>query len=129
MRGGGDDGTLLHRAAIYDRADVIDLLVERKVDINVRSRRGWSAYHWAASYGATSALSKLISVNETHVDDVNNDDRTPLMRAAMLGRVECVKLLLLHKSNIRLKAKDGHTALDFARRNNRVEVIKLLEGV
>ena len=129
MRGVLNDGTLLHRAAASDRADVIDLLVARKVDINVRSLGGRSAYHGAAMNGATSALNKLISVDETRVDDVNNNDVTPLMLAAMYGHVECVKLLLLHKSNFRLKNKGGYTALDFARRFNYVVAIKLLEDV
>ena len=126
---GRDGGTLLHRAAKYDRADVIDLLVHRKVDINVRNRVGSSAYHWAAGYGATSALRKLISEDETRVDDVNNYDVTPLMYAACYGRVECVKMLLLHKLNLRLKDEYGDTALDWARMWKRVEVIKLLEDV
>ena len=126
---GRDDVTLLHRAVEYDRADVIDLLFERKFDINLRNCYGSSAYHWAAGNGTTSALKKLISVDETHVDDVDNHDRTPLMYAAWNGHVECVKLLLLHKSNFRLRAKGGRTSLDLARVMKHAEVIKLLEDV
>ena len=72
-------------------------------------------------------MEMLMNADETHVDDVDKNNRAPLMLAAMPGHVECVKLLLLHKPNIRLKDKDGDTAIDHARVNKFVDVIQLLE--
>ena len=123
------DETLLHLAAKYDRADLVEILIAHKIDLNVRDSRGRSAYHAAAWFGATSALNVLISADGTHIDDIDNYNRTPLIWAAVCGRVECVKLLLLHKSDFRLEDNRGRTALDHARMDEHVEVIKLLEDV
>ena len=52
----------LHRAAICDSVDIIQLLLDYNVDIEIRSLHfGRSALHWAAVYGYLGVISLLIA--------------------------------------------------------------------
>jgi len=53
-------------------------------------------------------------------------DKTALMLAAREGHFECVRELLKNGANVNLWDRDSRTALDYAQRNRRVEIAKLL---
>ena len=119
--------TLLHVAALFDHDRLINLLVERNVDLDARNDEGESAYHLAAKYGSTSSLQTLLEADPHHVDDVDLLKCTPLMWAVLRDEVNSVELLVRFKANLSLVDDNGRTALDLARRWNHVEMIKLLE--
>ena len=49
------------------------------------------------------------------------------MYAAEKGHIEIVKLLLDHGADINAKDKDGKTALDLARENNKEKIVEYLK--
>ncbi len=69
-------------------------------------------------------LQHLISVKA----DVNKicDDKSPLMYAAKYGELEAAKLLINAGAKIDLKNKEGRTALDYARKYDKKELIDFL---
>ncbi|TZG00212.1 ankyrin repeat domain-containing protein (plasmid) [Chryseobacterium panacisoli] len=55
------------------------------------------------------------------------DGKTPLMFAAKYGNTEFAKKLLANGAKKEIKTSAGYTALDYARKYEKPEIIKLLE--
>ena len=114
---------------------MVKQLIERNVDLDARDGLGESAYHVGALCGSTSSLQTLLEADPHHVDDVDESKKTPLMLAVMCDQVKSwgdqvksVEVLVRFKANLSLVDDEGLTALDWARRKNHVECIKLLEN-
>lgn len=71
-----------------------------------------------------SPCSRLISVDYIH----SATSATPLMVAAGRGFPAVVEQLLALGANANLRASNGWTALDWAKRFNQAEVVELLEA-
>lgn len=111
-----DDVSLFKRALQEDQI-VVDscLLLEKKpyslFAISIRSK-------------SIKILQDLISIKA----DVNKicDDKSPLMYAAKYGELEAAKALVKAGANIGLKNREGKTALDYARKYEKKELIDYL---
>ena len=90
--------TPLHRAAIHNKIEAVAALISHGADVNARK-----------AYGGT-----------------------PLMMASYCGRAKAVEALLDAGADKELKATSGFlkgkTALDIARRENKGDVVAILEG-
>ncbi|MGC8068855.1 ankyrin repeat domain-containing protein, partial [Salmonella enterica] len=74
----------------YGNIPVVKLLLAREVEVN---RPGWTALHYAAINGS-SEIVKLLLDASAYVDAESPDDKmTPVMLAAMRGRVAAVEVL------------------------------------
>ncbi len=69
--------------------DVLD------IDYNMADNEGNTPLHYAAQAGHVEVVSFLLTkVRTIQVDPINNYGFTPLMKAALQGRIKCSKLLL-----------------------------------
>ncbi len=82
-----------------------------------------------AIYGKKNAdeVFEFLITAGANVNQTSNGGQTPLMAAAMIGRVEIVKRLLDAKADPNLKTKAGKTALDAAIKRKREAVVKILK--
>ena len=59
--------------------------------------------------------------------DLICDDKTPLMYSAKYGNIDFAKMLLENGANKRVTSNKGNTALDYAKKYDQKELIKILE--
>ena len=83
--------------------EMLDLLEDIPgVDYNIPDNEGNSPLHFAAQAGHVEVVSFLLNkVRTIQVDPINQQGFTPLMKAALQGRIKCSKLLLFSgKQNV-----------------------------
>ena len=133
---GKEGDTLLHSPAWYGDVEMVQVLLNYKVDVNTRRDGGWASLY-DASYGACSttihnvvqSLPDTIQLLLEHGGDVNiraHNDWTPLHGATVNGRVKVICMLLEHGANVDARDDGGRTPLHEAAENGRVEVVQVL---
>jgi ankyrin repeat protein len=97
-------------------------LIERDADVN---KPGWTPLHYAAT-GGHSEMIRLLLDNHAYIDAESPNRSTPLMMASSYGNAASVKLLLDEGADPMLVNEQGLTAVDFARRAGREDVVILI---
>jgi ankyrin repeat protein len=109
--------TPLHVAAQRGGKEMIDLLLARGADPDVRSRGAWTPLHQAASSANLPAAQALLDKGAA-VNAKNDTGRTPLHLAAGGQRAHSaavVELLIARKADVNAKDDDGRTPLHLVR--------------
>jgi len=125
----GDDGYAIWQAAHKGDRTGLTRLVELGMDVNARDEEGYTAIILAAASGHTDCVNILISFRA----DVNaqNSDKallvTALHCAAIGGWPSCAESLVKAGADLSIRDGAGDTALDWAIRENHLEIVELLE--
>ncbi len=113
--------------------EIIRVLLDAGADVNARAGSGGST---ALTYACGDAYIEIVRMLLDAGADVNiqaGTGWTSLMEVAIKPETSdslmCATALIEANANIALKNKDGKTALDLARENNNVEIVKLLENI
>lgn len=142
-----EGATPLHFAAIGNGTQVVDVLIERGADFAATDDEfratplGWAneggrtsmvrhlvtrgaevGLHQAAAYGLIDQVRRLLRARPAQVDQQDGYG-TPLHQAALWGHADIVELLLRHGANPELRARNGRTALQVARRQIRSDAM------
>ena len=119
------DESPLMMAAMRGDLKVATALIAKDADVN---KTGWTPLHYAASssQGEQLAVAKLLLENAAYIDASSPNGSTPLMMAAMYGNVDTLKLLLDEGADPTLKNQLGLTAVDFAQRADRKDMVELI---
>ncbi|XP_028656342.1 ankyrin repeat domain-containing protein 49 [Erpetoichthys calabaricus] len=81
---------------------------------------------WACEKNRLSTVKRLLSAHVELVNVTDDDQYTPLHRAAYSGHLEVVQELLAHNANIHAKTVDGWTPLHSACKWNNAKVASYL---
>lgn len=105
---------LLSVAAAYNPF-LVPLFLEHKLDVNQRSRNGYTPLMYAADSGpsAFEALKLLVEYG-ADPNAVANDSWTALMSAARAGDYRTVDFLMAHGADPRQRSSTGDTAMQIA---------------
>ncbi|KAF6174777.1 hypothetical protein GIB67_031301 [Kingdonia uniflora] len=117
--------TLLHLAIAQSRADLVQLLLEFKPDVEARSRSGKSPLETASAVG-DSLIVELLLAHRASTERSDSSTWGPLHLAARGGHVEVMRLLLLKGANVDALTEDGQTALHLAVKERRRDCARLL---
>lgn len=82
-----------------------------------------TCYHWAAKRGYKELLEFFISKGN-HINQFDNNRRTPLWLAARNNQLETVSVLLQHGANPFLDSKDGKKPVDVTTDKNVEKLIR-----
>jgi len=76
--------------------EMLDVLEDvSELDYNIPDNEGTTPLHYAAQAGHVEVVSFLLTkVRTIQVDPINHQGFSPLMKAALQGRIKCSKLLL-----------------------------------
>ncbi|CAJ2513367.1 Uu.00g014860.m01.CDS01 [Anthostomella pinea] len=106
---------LMIAASVKDGDALVDMLLQRGADVNQKNNNGQTALHFVASKSHLEVARKLLD-NKPPASARVRDKRGqyPLHRAAAVGSVPLVKLLLEHRSPLNATDVAGYTALHHA---------------
>jgi len=105
-----DDVSLLHLAAFFNRADIMQILLEKGANVNAKATFGETPL-LCTTYRNSLECFHLLLANKADISLVNNVKFSPLMCAACHNYVEMTKTLLSKGASVDSKASDGYTAL------------------
>ena len=119
------DESALMLAAIKGHQELAKTLIERDADVN---KTGWTPLHYAASgvQARQPAMVALLLEQHAYIDATSPNGSTPLMMAAQYGTHEVVQLLLAEGADPTLKNLIGLSAVDFALRADRNEIVQTI---
>jgi len=141
--------TLLHVAAWYGFAEIVELLVNASADVNARTYRGWTPLHHALRLPRNEALRadlleektqiiEFLISNGANVNAQENTGATPLMIFALASSLaqdntQFISQILeiFSRSDVNLNARSsiGITALSFAAsRSNESVLVWLIQN-
>ena len=126
-KSGGTSALML--AARKGHLEIVELLLQGKAKVGLRSRRGTSALSMAAEEGQIEVVEALLSSSggdRPNIHDTDDDGYTALGVACENGHAPCVQALLRAKSDPNQQRKNGWTSLITSSYNGYVEVVKAL---
>ena len=117
------DESPLMMAAIKGDVEAVKALIARDADVN---KTGWTPLHYAASGTSEHqvAMVQLLLEHHAYIDAASPNGSTPLMLAAQYGPREVALLLLEQGADPTIKNQLGLTAVQFARRAERQELVQ-----
>tara|TARA_Y100001970_G_scaffold268653_1_gene360190 strand:- start:1499 stop:2251 length:753 start_codon:yes stop_codon:yes gene_type:complete len=104
--------TALLYGILNNRPDIVEILLKKGVDVNVKDSEGYTALITASDMGRTDIVEMLLE-NGANMNETNNYDETALMVAREKGRTEIVELLetRLNKQEAMEQVKDRVTKI------------------
>jgi predicted nucleic-acid-binding protein len=99
---------------------ILDILVERGIDVDNTNQMGHTALH-AAAVGEKIDFIEYLIAKGANVNAVDSDETTPIMLAAWKGNLEVVRFLVEKgKADVNLKNKIGLGIVDYAQKHTQV---------
>ncbi|XP_067087415.1 histone-lysine N-methyltransferase EHMT1a [Osmerus mordax] len=108
-----DDGgwTAITWAIEYKHRELVQLLLSRGADVNIRDKEENICLHWAALSGSDDIAQQLLDARcDLHAVNIHGD--SPLHIAARENQLDCVTLFLSRGGDVNLRNSEGETPLD-----------------
>lgn len=119
-----------------NQLNVVELLLQKDVDINFKDANGCNALHIACTQGFTQTVHVLLNYWAVQkrkdperifeIDVKDNLSLTSLMKASINNHLEIVKLLLMFGANPRIMTQRGESSLTLACMQENEEICERL---
>lgn len=120
----GQGNTPSSEAARDGHREAVEILLERRVDLNAKKSQPTAALFRVSVHGDYEVV-KLLLQFSADANAIDRKNRTPLIWAAAIGHYEVVKLLLQRSSNADHRDTNGRTPSPHAARNGHEEIVGL----
>ncbi|QPN31558.1 MULTISPECIES: ankyrin repeat domain-containing protein [unclassified Diaphorobacter] len=119
------DESALMMAALRGNLPAARGLIAREADVN---KTGWAPLHYAAASTTADAAAMVALLLEHHayIDAASPNGTTPLMMAVRYGTADAARLLISEGADPSLKNQLGLSAVDFAMRADRQDMVQLV---
>ena len=117
--------TPLMNAALNGNVQAVESLMKRGADPSLMDNRGWNTLHNAAQGGNTDIIS-LIHAHLPNIESKTSKGHTPLMVAALCGKLHAVKWFLEKGATVACEDKRGWNMLHFAAEGGDTDIISLI---
>ncbi|PSN47903.1 hypothetical protein C0J52_03375 [Blattella germanica] len=104
---------LLRTAVQNEQWNILNMLIQKHIEINARLGEGHTILHWAARQGKPEAILELVRLG-ANVNITNDYGNTPLHCAAKSGSLSVVTMIVKLGGDVGIKNNDGDTALYLA---------------
>ena len=98
-------------AAIDGNVNKMKKLLAQGHNPNKMDKSGYTALHYAARGGCINVVTILLDNGADPNSQTPSGKTTPLHRAAYMGHLDCIKVLLAHGAKFDLVDSDGRSAL------------------
>uniref|UniRef100_A0A182R2W9 Uncharacterized protein n=1 Tax=Anopheles funestus TaxID=62324 RepID=A0A182R2W9_ANOFN len=119
---------LIHVAILVARQDIVQRLLELRVDVSVVNRKRSTPAHLAASiklFNVCQIVKMLLDYDPSQIDTLERMNNTLLQSAVSLNKLKLLHLVLQYKPNLLLR-HNGMTALGMAIVLKHIECAKCL---
>ena len=101
--------------ACMNRTDKVSnyLLLQNKIDVNIRDKKNKPAISWACAKGLFNTVKKLID-KKALINVQDQDGWTPLQEAAFEKEYEIVNLLIKNRAKLEITENNGISAIHWA---------------
>ena len=119
------DITCLGFAGRFSNTRTVQQLVEAGADVNATDSSGRTPLHWAclSTIEVKQKVEHLLSCDASLIRARNNDNDTPLHRAALHGNDTAISVLIQHGAEVNERGDVGRTALHLACSEGKVACI------
>jgi ankyrin repeat protein len=118
--------TALHLATINRRLEIVQLLLTKKTDVDIRTEMGQETALHLAARNDDEKLIELLIKHEAEVEAQDHYHYTALHRAAFEGATNAVRVLLVNRADIGRRGNYGKTPLHCAVSHGHPNVVRLL---
>ena len=118
LENGGSTGDLdhlretpLHTAVRVGRLELMRSLLRRGADVSAVSSAGVTPLYWAAQHGHAAVVEALLAAGADPAIRYTEGELSPLDAAAGFGRIDVLRVLIEHGTDVNAAGADGRTAL------------------
>lgn len=115
----------LHEAAAFGHIRIVELLLAKGADVNIRNEGGETPLHYAAGHGHTRVMETLLE-NGADPAQKGTGCGTPMQWAARNGQIQPIKTLVDHGVSIDQGGSGGVTALMEATSYGQMATVRFL---
>ena len=116
----------LHWGVLKSNATLVEKFLQAGAMVNLQTRNGNTALHFAANMGDLSKMEVLLKHGADVEKALNKKGQTPLFNAIRSGKYSAVKLLIDNGANVSIKDFNGDYPIHIAVQYEDIEVIDLL---
>ena len=103
----GNNATLLSSAVLFSSAEVVDMLLKRKVDLNHKDKWGWTPICDAVGNIRHVETVRLLADNGANLQDTAGDSESGLLHLAIFGSPKIMQILLEFRKSIDLEKRNA----------------------
>ena len=119
---------MIHLAVMGNKVTSLYYFYKKyKIDISSNDSKNNTLLHLAAYFNSNKIFNYLLTVKKINVNSKNKDGFTPLHFAVVNQNISIIKKLLIKGAQSSIKNNSQETAIDLARKNNNLEIQKILK--
>lgn len=116
----------LHEAAISGRDLVLEIALRSGVDVSLVDVYGRIPLHYACMHGHVRMVQRLLERAPLTIDEMDNDNFTPLIHGIVHHQLACVEQLLTRGARIDPESDADHVPLNLACQHGSGAIIQVL---